>query len=111
LPSHSPHDHMILREWSWWAHTGGGNALAFKQPTCPYDTERVEVVGQLTRFLAVAVLNTPPFPPAPLLPPAPPPLPRPPAPPLPPPPPPPLTPGQWADSYTVCQSNTMFYPL
>ena len=21
------------REWSWWAHTRGGNALAFKQPT------------------------------------------------------------------------------
>ena len=21
------------REWTWWAHTGGGNALAFKQPT------------------------------------------------------------------------------
>jgi hypothetical protein len=20
------------REWTWWAHTGGGNALAFKQP-------------------------------------------------------------------------------
>jgi hypothetical protein len=20
-------------EWTWWAHTGGGNALAFKQPT------------------------------------------------------------------------------
>jgi hypothetical protein len=26
-------DHMILREWRWWAHTGGGNVLAFKQPT------------------------------------------------------------------------------
>jgi hypothetical protein len=23
------------REWAWWAHTGGGNALAVKQPTCP----------------------------------------------------------------------------
>jgi hypothetical protein len=22
------------------SHTGGGNALAFKQPTCPYDIER-----------------------------------------------------------------------
>jgi hypothetical protein len=21
------------REGTWWAHTGGGNALAFKQPT------------------------------------------------------------------------------
>ena len=21
------------REWTWWAHTGGGKALAFKQPT------------------------------------------------------------------------------
>jgi UDP-N-acetylmuramate-alanine ligase len=21
------------REWAWWAHTGRGNALAFKQPT------------------------------------------------------------------------------
>ena len=20
-------------EWSWWAHTGGANAIAFKQPT------------------------------------------------------------------------------
>jgi hypothetical protein len=32
LPSNSPHDHMILRVELWWAHTGGGNALAFKQP-------------------------------------------------------------------------------
>jgi hypothetical protein len=22
-----------VREWTWWARTGGGNALAFKQPT------------------------------------------------------------------------------
>jgi hypothetical protein len=22
-----------LREWTWWTHTGGGNAPAFKQPT------------------------------------------------------------------------------
>jgi hypothetical protein len=22
------------REWTWWAHTGGGNVLAFKQPSC-----------------------------------------------------------------------------
>ena len=21
LPSNSPHDHMVLREWTWWAHT------------------------------------------------------------------------------------------
>jgi DNA-directed RNA polymerase III subunit RPC2 len=21
------------REWTWWTHTGGGNALTFKQPT------------------------------------------------------------------------------
>ena len=34
LPSNSPHDHMILRV-DWWAHTGGGNALAFKPtPEC-----------------------------------------------------------------------------
>jgi hypothetical protein len=26
---HPPH----MTEWTWWAHTGGGNALAFKQPT------------------------------------------------------------------------------
>jgi hypothetical protein len=32
LPSHSPHDHLILRG-DLVAHTGGGNALAFKQPT------------------------------------------------------------------------------
>jgi membrane associated rhomboid family serine protease len=24
---------MEKKEWSWWAHTGGGNALAFNQPT------------------------------------------------------------------------------
>jgi hypothetical protein len=28
-----------IREWIWWAHTGGGNALSFKQPTSPYDIE------------------------------------------------------------------------
>jgi hypothetical protein len=37
----------IKREWSWWAHTGGGNALAFKQPTWPYDIE--SGAGGLTR--------------------------------------------------------------
>jgi hypothetical protein len=30
LPSNSPHDHMILRVDLVGAHTGGGNALAFK---------------------------------------------------------------------------------
>jgi hypothetical protein len=35
------------REWTWWAHTGGGNALAFKQPTWPYDIESGP--GGLTR--------------------------------------------------------------
>jgi hypothetical protein len=28
-----------VREWTWWAHTGGGHALAFTQPTWPYDIE------------------------------------------------------------------------
>ena len=31
-PSKSPHYPMILRERSWWDHTGGGNALASKPP-------------------------------------------------------------------------------
>jgi hypothetical protein len=34
-----------VREWTWWAHTGGGHALAFKQPT--YDIESGP--GGLTR--------------------------------------------------------------
>jgi hypothetical protein len=25
------------REWTWWAHTGGGNAPAFKPPSIPPD--------------------------------------------------------------------------
>jgi hypothetical protein len=36
-----------VREWTWWAHMGGGNALAFKQPTWPYDIESGP--GGLTR--------------------------------------------------------------
>jgi hypothetical protein len=47
LPSNSPHGHMILRGDRVWAHTGGGNALAFEQPTCPYDIESGP--GGLTR--------------------------------------------------------------
>jgi hypothetical protein len=35
------------RECTWWAHTGGGNALAFKQPAWPYDIESGP--GGLTR--------------------------------------------------------------
>ena len=27
------HERTKERKWIWWAHTGGGNALAFKQPT------------------------------------------------------------------------------
>jgi hypothetical protein len=41
LPSNSPHDHMILREWTWWAHTGGGNALL------PSDHPQCDQVVQL----------------------------------------------------------------
>ena len=32
-PLNSPHDHMMLRVYLVDSHTGGGNALAFKQPT------------------------------------------------------------------------------
>jgi hypothetical protein len=56
---------------------------------------------QLTRFLEVQNINTPPFPPSPLVPPSPPPPPPPPSSPPPPPPPPPLAPGEFADPYTV----------
>jgi hypothetical protein len=47
LPSNSPHDHMLLRVDLVGAHAGGGNALAFKQPTWPYDIESGP--GGLTR--------------------------------------------------------------
>jgi hypothetical protein len=47
LPSNSPHGHMVLRCGLVGAHTGGGIALAFKQPTWPYDIERGP--GGLTR--------------------------------------------------------------
>jgi hypothetical protein len=37
LPSNNPHDYILLRVDL--ARTGGGNALAIKQPTLPYDIE------------------------------------------------------------------------
>jgi hypothetical protein len=46
-PTPSTSQRESARVWSWWTHTGGGNALAFKQPTSPYDIESGP--GGLTR--------------------------------------------------------------
>jgi hypothetical protein len=62
LPSPCVPRHPVLRcaplerEWTWWAHTGGGNALAF--PLCPAPPcaplcaprERVDLVGSHGRW-------------------------------------------------------------
>ena len=48
----TPHGvNQRLREWSWWTHTGGGNALAFKQPQLNADARPLGTLRRRTRSI------------------------------------------------------------